>query len=136
MPGCRLSAEEGSAKVHVDDSVPGLLVERFGVARDDVAGVVHQHVEPAELLGGLVDDPRGLSVFGEIADDADRPGRPGHVPERIALRPTVDGHRRTGRRERERHGASDPPARPGHERGLPGEVEHSYQSATEPSSWK
>jgi hypothetical protein len=60
--------------VHLDDRVPllGRHLRERAVAQD--AGVVHQRVEPSELLDGRADDALAVLDLGAVADVED--GRP------------------------------------------------------------
>jgi hypothetical protein len=66
VPARRLAQEEGRLQIEVDNSIPVGLGEVDRIGSADHAGIVHQHIEAAELLQGFADDARNGFQRSEI----------------------------------------------------------------------
>ena len=109
------------------------LLRDVDVAEERDGRVVHQHVEPSEVLQRGPNHAHDVFLAGEIGWHRE-PGAPDglDVSDRLVDRPRKANRRRVGGarrachgaalpRQRHRDGPADPPRRAGHQRHLPGQ---------------
>ncbi|MNT09632.1 hypothetical protein D3C72_1444220 [compost metagenome] len=125
-------AAEGQHRARVD--VHHLVEQRIvelgdGHALDQAAGVVHQHVDAAELRRGFLHagaDRGGVAHVGLQREGRAAGGADGvdHAGRRIGRAVVVHGHAHAARGERDGHRGADARAGAGDEGGLVLEVFH------------
>jgi hypothetical protein len=113
-----LRAEERRAEVDVDDALPDLARERLGLAQLTGSGVVHEHVQPAELVQDALDERLGSALRGQLGADAQRALDVGGGRLRALLRARRDRHAHPAIRELGRDRAADAGGRAGDDRYL------------------
>ena len=69
VPDRLAGAQERAAQVHGQHAVEVRARELLARPRDLDAGVVDEHVEPAEALGGLADHAHDVVLVGDVAAD-------------------------------------------------------------------
>ena len=126
--GCRrAAAEERTADVHVDDAPELGRLEVLEQEVGEDAGVVHEHVEPAEVGHGGPDQARDVRLPGDVP--VDRCDVPPGARESPAGRvepvgpPVGEDNRRSRLGEPRGAGEAEALAGAGDERDLAGQVE-------------
>jgi hypothetical protein len=128
LAGDALEAEEHALAVDAHDAVPVRLGEVHDVRPPGDAGVVDEHVDPAEGGGDLADHPVDAGQVADVGGDRQAPPAPGRDAGGGLLGggpvDVGDCHVRAGIGERQRRGVADPLAGAGDDRNPPAERAH------------
>jgi hypothetical protein len=124
VPGERLTGEEDALQVQVHDPVVVGLGHLGEGPRCAPAGVIDQDIEPAEVAGRLLDQPRGLRGGPQVGL-YDQPSLPGglhlgaDIVRLVGAAGVVDDDVRPLVSQPEGDGAPDAPAAAGDHAALP-----------------
>ena len=112
----RLAGEEHPLDVDRDRQVPSLLGHPLYRRDAHHAGVAHEHVEPAELMHGLLNHPHDFVLAGDVGVDRRRPpaerGDLGGRALRAAVNPPTARSRIAARRQQRARRRRPPRRRP------------------------